>query len=125
MAVAEVLFFLLISLILIAVPLVAIATENSGRRADQQAYIVVLLIYVVSMIVIRYSLMAGAPIAIMAAEMLAGLVLTVRLLRITVQRVRDMGKPKAMAYVAALPVIGFLFQLYLTFPASASRPDDR
>jgi uncharacterized membrane protein YhaH (DUF805 family) len=42
-----------------------------------------------------------------------------------VQRVRDMGKPKSLAYVAVVPIIGFLFQLYLTFPGSVSRPGDR
>jgi uncharacterized membrane protein YhaH (DUF805 family) len=121
----QLVFFLSIPLLLIGLPCLVIATENSGKCADRQTYIIVLLIYVVSIIAIRYSMMARAPTAIIALEALAGIALTIWLLRVMVQRVRDMGKSKSLAYVAVVPIIGFLFQLYLTFPASVSRPGDR
>jgi uncharacterized membrane protein YhaH (DUF805 family) len=121
----QLLFFFSIPLLLIGLPCLAIATENSGKCADRQTYIIVLLIYVVSIIAIRYSMIVRAPMEIIALEALAGIALTIWLLRVMVQRVRDMGKPKSLSYVAVVPIIGFLFQLYLTFPDSISRSGDR
>jgi uncharacterized membrane protein YhaH (DUF805 family) len=117
------LFFILIILALIGLPIIVIATENSGKCANRQTYILVFLIYVLSMIVVRYSLAAGAPREIIYLEMPIILALLVWLFRATVQRVRDMGRSKALAYVAVIPLVGTLFQIYLTFPASAPKPN--
>ncbi len=118
-------FFLLIPLVVIGLPVTVIATENSGKRTYRQTYIVAFLIYVLSMIVVRFSYAVGMPREIMFLEALIVLALFVWLLRATVQRSRDMGRSKSLAYVAAIPLVGLFFQLYLTFPASVARPDGR
>lgn len=119
----ETLFFVLVA-VAVGLPVIVIATENSGKRADRKTYIVILLIWVLATIAAQFSLAFQVPRLLVLIEALILLALSVWVFRVTVQRVRDMGKPKTLAYVAAIPLVGLLFQLYLTFPASSSDAND-
>ena len=52
---------------------------------------------------------------------LTSLAVWIYFLRVLVQRVRDAGHRKSLAYLAVLPVLNLIFFIYLLFPSSATR----
>jgi hypothetical protein len=113
-------FFALIAIILV-LPAIVVALENSGKRVGRSEYAGGFAVFIVSALVGRYMINEGAPMVALFIASAISLVISVWFYRLMVQRTRDLGRAKAVAFIGAIPLVGMLFQLYLLFPESQSR----
>src|SRR5262245_33981186 len=105
----EIFIFGVLAIFLI-LPIIIIATENSGKRADRQTYSIAYVAFIIFHVFARYAIQLQIPRAVSFVLVAISVALLIWLFRSTVQRIRDMGRPKAVAYIAAIPIIGLLFQ---------------
>ncbi len=112
----------LIVVVVLAFPALIIALENSGALATRRKYGAALVSTFAITVLGNYL----APLApdsqgVGVAVALTTLAVWIYFTRVLVQRVRDAGHPKALAYLAVLPIANLVFFAYLLFPGSAAR----
>ena len=112
-----------ILLIILACPVLTVATETSGVRASRRRFAIALffwlpLIYLPDLLYLFSKLRTDV---ISLAFFVARIVVIIWFYRLTVRRVRDAGHQKSVAYLACLPVVNIAVLLYLLF--LSSKPD--
>lgn len=113
----------LILLIILACPVLIVATETSGKRASRRKFAIASffwlpLICLPDVFWLFFDLRTDI---VSVAAFIARIVIAIWFYRLTVRRVRDAGHQKSVAYLACLPVVNIVFFLYLLFPGS--KPD--
>lgn len=109
-----------IVLLMLAFPAIIVATERSGKRANRGKFAVGLLI-VLGLACLPDLLWLFFNVRLEGLQgllFLAGIALTVWFYRLIVQRARDAGHSKAVAYLACVPVVNLLICIYLLFPGA-------
>ena len=114
----------LIVLLVFGVPVVAVATERSGRAIPRGKYAlwwVGLFAYgAIAKVVIDSGVLVDESAAVFVLVYFLGLALLLFLYnRAVVQRLRDAGHGKALAYVGVVPFVNLLLAIYLLFRPSA------
>jgi hypothetical protein len=109
-----------ILLIIVTCPALIVATERSGRRASRRKFAIASffwlpLICLPDVFWLFFNLRTDV---LSVAMFVARIVIAIWFYRLTVQRVRDAGYQKSVAYLACLPVVNIAFFLYLLFPGS-------
>jgi hypothetical protein len=110
----------LILLIILACPVLIVATERSGKRVSRRKFAIASFFWLPSICVpdvlwLFFNLRTDvASIALFVAR----IVLVIWFYRLVVRRVGDAGHQKWVAYLACLPVVNIVFFLYLLFPPS-------
>ena len=110
----------LILLIILACPVLIVATETSGKRASRREFAIASffwlpLICLPDVFWLFFNLRTDV---VSFALFVARIVVAIWFYRMTVRRVRDAGHQKSVAYLACLPVVNIVFFLYLLFPGS-------
>jgi hypothetical protein len=108
----------LIVLLSVAFPVIVVATERSSKRASRSMFALglgIVLFYagLPDVLWLFYGFQLGDFLGLF---WLIGITLTIWFYRLTVQRARDAGHSKAIAYWACVPVLNLLIYLYLLFP---------
>jgi hypothetical protein len=109
-----------ILLIIVTCLALIVATERSGRRASRRKFAIASffwlpLICLPDVFWLFFNLRTDV---LSVAMFVARIVIAIWFYRLTVQRVRDAGYQKSVAYLACLPVVNIAFFLYLLFPGS-------
>lgn len=110
----------LILLIILACPVLIVATETSGKRASRRKFAVASFFWlpVICLPDVFWLFFNLRTDVISLGFFVARIVLAIWFYRLTVRRVRDAGHQKSVAYLACLPVVNIVFFLYLLFPGS-------
>lgn len=123
-AVFQVMIFLVI-ICVIAAPMAyfGVARENSGRRVTRGSYTLTFLglFFAVMLTQIVADQMHFETIAQGASFIY--LLIEFYLLRLTVRRLRDMGRGRNLAYLCLIPYLGILVHLWACFPRSSGASD--
>jgi uncharacterized membrane protein YhaH (DUF805 family) len=99
-----------------------IARENSGCRVNRRTYTLTFLGLVLAMVALQAVVdLIWQPIA--PAMSFIYLMVAFYLLRLTVRRLRDMGRGRGLAYLCLIPYIGLLVHIWACFPRSAGASD--
>jgi uncharacterized membrane protein YhaH (DUF805 family) len=118
---------LLMLLVVFGVPLVAVATEGSDRRLSRFGFLLWILGlfaygFITEAIDDRARLDGVGATVFHWADGIGMLVLVFFFYRAVVQRLRDAGQTKALAYVAIVPVLNLVLTLVLLFLPGQERP---
>jgi uncharacterized membrane protein YhaH (DUF805 family) len=112
----------LIVVVILAFPAIIIALENTSELASRRKYGAALVsAFAVSVLGNYLTPLAADSQGAGVAVGLTILAVWIYFTRVLVQRVRDAGHPKALAYLAVLPIANLVFFAYLLFPSSAAR----
>jgi uncharacterized membrane protein YhaH (DUF805 family) len=108
----------LIVLLVLAFPAIVVATERSGKRASRSIFALglgVVLFYAClpDVLWLFFDVQIGNLIGLI---WLVGIALTVWFYRLIVQRARDAGHSKIIAYLACVPAVNLFVYIYLLFP---------
>jgi hypothetical protein len=110
----------LILLIILACPVLTVATETSGNRVSRRKFAIASFFWLPSICAsdvlwLFFNLRTDvASIAFFVVR----IVLVIWFYRLVVRRVRDADHQKSVAYLACSPVVNIVFFLYLLFPGS-------
>jgi len=111
----------LVVLVILAFPACIIALENSGARASRRKYASALVsAFAISVLGNYLAPLVADSQGVGVAVGLTTLAVWIHFTRVMVQRVRDTGHRKALAYLAILPIANLAFFAYLLFPPSAA-----
>jgi hypothetical protein len=110
----------LIVILIIASPAIVVATERSDKRSSRGKFAIALVIMfaVLSLRDIFYLFLDIDPSSVSGIFTLASIITAIWFYRVIVQRVRDAGFSKKIAYLSCIPIINLAFFLYLLFPGS-------
>lgn len=121
----QVIILLLVGGVVIAIPWVAIWTENTERRVGRRRFVAWMLAILFFAFISDVALKLPSKDADLVSMstillVLAGsVVLQFAFSRVIVQRTRDTGHRKRLAYLALIPVINLVLAAYLAFKGSA------
>jgi hypothetical protein len=109
-----------ILLIIVTCPALIVATERSGRRASRRKFAIASFFWLplICLPDVFWLFFHLRTDVLSVAMFVARIVIAIWFYRLTVQRVRDAGYQKSVAYLACLPVVNIAFFLYLLFPGS-------
>lgn len=115
---------LLIVVLIFGIPAIAVATERSEARIARKQYIawiagIIAVEIVLGVIAEAIGRKGGASPALGGIGMLIRLGLVFFLYRLFVQRCRDAGIGKWLAYVAIIPVVNLAVMVFLMFKPTA------
>lgn len=103
-----------------AIPVAAVATENSGHRLRRGPYAaqlaLVIALVVPALLLTRYVGLTG--LALLMA-------IVFWFYRMIVKRARDSGLGKGICYAAVIPLVNLIVAIYLLFRPSAAAAADR
>jgi hypothetical protein len=109
-----------IILLILAFPVIIVATERSGKRASRGKFALGLLL-VLALACLPDVLWLFFDVRLEGLEgllFLVGIAVTIWFYRLIVQRARDANQSKTVAYLACVPVLNLLIYVYLLFPGS-------
>ncbi len=116
--------WLIILVVAIGLPIIIIATENSDRTLSRQRYLYRVLTFVglilLSSVLNQLPGDSGAGQLISGLADLAAFAYGLYFYRPIVQRLRDAGRGKALAYVAIIPLLNIIIPIYLLFVPTQS-----
>ena len=110
----------LILLIILACPVLTVATEKSGERASRRKFAMASFFWLPAICVpdVFWLFFNLRTDVVSIVFFVARIALVIWFYRLTVRRVRDAGHQKNVAYLACLPVVNVVFFLYLIFSGS-------
>ena len=109
---------LLILLMVIGIPLGAVALEGSGRRDSRRTWAMWVVGYIVGAPVLSGILAALLGETGGLVFLVAALVYAFLFYQALARRARDAGHGKTLAYVAVIPLLNIAITLYLLFKPS-------
>jgi uncharacterized membrane protein YhaH (DUF805 family) len=114
----------LIVLLVILMPVIAVATERSGKKLPRRKFALWIAAWVAVFLLSHIPAGAIGIIAVPVALvlLLAWCVAVFFFYRAIVQRLRDAGHGKALGFVAIVPMLGLLVIAYLLFKPAAESP---